>query len=232
MGHGRIRIGLSGWTYSPWRGAFYPEGLRQKDELAFASRVFNAVEINGTFYGLQTPETYGRLAAETPDDFVFAAKGPRLITHVKRLSEPIAPLGNFLASGVLRLGTKLGPILWQFPPNFAFDHAPMAEFLALLPHSPDDAERLARQHGVRLKARAWLKAVHCPPLRHAVEIRHPSFVDPEFIALLRRYDIALVCADTVIWPRLMDLTSDFAYCRLHGSEELYRSGYSDQALDL
>lgn len=231
MRHGDIRIGISGWTYRPWRGAFYPAGLPQKRELAHAGRVFRSIEINGTFYGLQTPAVFARWAEETPEDFLFAVKAPRFITHVKRLRDPLRPLANFLASGVLRLGPKLGPLLWQFPPSFRFDEPLMEAFLALLPHSPADAEALAGRHDDRLKARAWLKADGCPPLRHAVEIRHESFVDPRFAALLRRHDVALVCADTVDWPRLMDVTSDFVYCRLHGSEELYRSGYDASALD-
>ena len=228
---GDIRIGISGWTYAPWRGNFYPDDLAQKNELGFASRRFRSIEINGTFYGLQKPDVFARWAAETPDDFVFAVKAPRFITHIKRLREPEAPLANFLASGVLRLGPKLGPMLWQFPPNFAFEPELLEAFLALLPHDTEAAERCARQHDERLKE-AWLTTDATRPLRHAIEIRHESFRDPAFLALLRRYDVALVCADTVDWPRLMDVTSDFVYCRLHGSTELYRSGYEDAALEL
>jgi uncharacterized protein YecE (DUF72 family) len=192
--------------------------------------VFRAIEVNGTFYGLQRPESFARWAEETPEDFVFAVKAPRFITHVRRLREPLAPLANFLASGVLRLGPKLGPILWQFPPSFQFDGELLRDFLTLLPHEPADAVALAKKHDDRLNGRSWLHADDCPRLRHAIEIRHESFVDPAFVALLRRFDVALVCADTVAWPRLMDLTSDFVYCRLHGDKELYRSGYDDMAL--
>jgi len=231
MPHGDVRIGISGWTYALWRGTFYPDGLPQKQELAHASRVFRAIEINGTFYGLQNPEVFGRWAEATPADFVFAVKAPRYITHQLRLRDPLVPLANFLASGVLRLGPRLGPILWQFPPSFGFDPARMEDFLAMLPHDSKAASELAGRHDGHLKARGWLRADECRRLRHAVEIRHESFVDPAFVALLRRYDVALVCADSVDWPRLMDLTSDFAYCRLHGSQELYRSGYSGAALD-
>jgi uncharacterized protein YecE (DUF72 family) len=231
MRRGDIRIGVSGWTYAPWRGAFYPKGLAQKRELAHASSVFPAIEINGTFYGLQTPDSFARWADETPDDFVFAVKAPRFITHIKRLRDPAIPLANFFASGILRLGRKLGPILWQFPPSFHFDAALLDAFLGLLPHDPEEAGACATLHDDRIKARAWLRPDGVPKLRHAVEIRHDSFRDPAFTALLREHGVALVCADTVEWPRLMDLTSDFVYCRLHGSEELYRSRYEDEALD-
>lgn len=231
MHEGDVRIGISGWTYAPWRGAFYPKGLAQKRELEFASTALRTIEINGTFYGLQRPDVFARWVAQTPDDFVFAVKGPRFITHILRLRDPMVPLANFLASGVLRLGRKLGPILWQFPPTMQFDERLFSNFLAMLPHDADAATACARRHDQHLKARAWLDAKSCPPLRHAVEIRHESFATPAFTALLREHRVALVCADTVKWPRLMDLTADFAYCRLHGSVELYRSGYDSDALD-
>jgi uncharacterized protein YecE (DUF72 family) len=228
---GRIRIGISGWTYKPWRGRFYPEGLPQKRELAYAAGTFDTIEINGTFYGLQRPESFAAWHDQTPDDFVFAIKGSRYITHFLRLREIEAPLANFLASGLLRLGPKLGPILWQFPPWMRFDPARFDAFLRLLPPDTEAALDLARRHDHRLEGRAWLAVDAKRPMRHAVEIRHDSFRDPAFISLLRRHRVALVCADTVDWPRLMDLTADFAYCRLHGSEELYVSGYSDESLD-
>ncbi len=226
-----IRIGISGWAYAPWRGSFYPKGLRQKQELAYASSLFPSIEINGTFYGLQTPEAFHRWAEETPGGFTFAVKAPRFITHIRRLREPAAPLANFMASGILRLGPKLGPILWQFPPNFRFDAEKLEAFLALLPHDTEAAAACAKRHDNKLKARAFARIDSNRPVRHAIEIRHESFRDKAFIELLRKYDVALVCADTVEWPRLMDLTSDFVYCRLHGSQELYRSGYGDKALD-
>lgn len=228
---GKVRIGISGWTYAPWRGRFYPEGLPQKRELSYAADIFSTIEINGTFYSLQRPETFARWADETPDGFVFAIKGSRYVTHLLRLKEVRTPLANFFASGVLRLGPKLGPILWQLPPNFRFDPARIAEFLALLPRDTEAAAALARRHDRRLRSRAWMKTDANRRLRHALEIRHESFVTPAFIELLRAHDVALVCADTVAWPRLMDLTSDFVYCRLHGSEVLYASGYDDAALD-
>ncbi|MBL6616571.1 MAG: DUF72 domain-containing protein [Reyranella sp.] len=227
MRPGKVRIGLSGWTYKSWRGRFYPEGLPRKRELAHVGSIFPTVEINGTFYSMQRPESFGRWRELTPEDFVFAVKGPRFLTHMKRLNDPVAPLGNFIASGVLRLDGKLGPIIWQLPPNFHFDPDKLEAFFRLLPRDTDAAAACGRRHDHRLKARAWLRAgPRRQKLRHALEVRHKSFCVPEFIELLRRHDIALVCADTVDWPLLMDLTSDFVYCRLHGSRELYRSGYN------
>lgn len=226
-----IRIGVSGWTYRPWRGNFYPERLRQRDELAYASRQFNALEINGTFYGMQVPPSFERWAATAPDGFVYAIKGPRYLTHMLKLTKPLAPLANFFASGVLALGDKLGPILWQFPAAVRFDADKFEQFLRLLPRSTTEAARLARHHDHRLRARPHLTPDADRPIRHAIEIRHESFRDPAFIALLRRHNVALVCADTVEWPLLMDLTADFTYCRLHGNTELYNSRYSEAELD-
>lgn len=228
---GRIRIGISGWTYPPWRGVFYPKGLPQQRELEYAAGTFSTIEINGTFYGLQRPSSYADWAARTPADFVFSVKAPRYITHMLKLRGAATPLANFLASGPLALGAKLGPILWQFPPRFAFDPERIAAFLAMLPHDTETAAAIARGHDARLDGRACIVADARRPLRHAFEIRHDGFRSPAFIELLRRHDVALVSADTVAWPRLMDLTSDFVYCRLHGSEELYASGYDDAALD-
>ncbi|MBD8067246.1 DUF72 domain-containing protein [Devosia sp. PTR5] len=228
---GQIRIGVSGWTYAPWRGAFYPQGLAQKKELAFAAATFNALEINGTFYGMQTPKAFRSWAAAVPDNFVFAVKGPRYLTHMLRLKEPQAPLANFLASGPLALGDRLGPLLWQFPERFRFDADRIEAFLAMLPRDTVDAAELARRHDGRLRARADYGDGVRRPVRHAMEIRHESFKDSAFLALLRRYGVALVCADTVDWPLLMDVTADFVYCRLHGSTELYKSAYEPEALD-
>jgi uncharacterized protein YecE (DUF72 family) len=225
------RIGISGWTYPPWRGVFYPAKLRQKDELAYASAQFRTIEINGTFYGTQNPASFLKWFEATPEDFVFSVKAPRFITHVRRLRELKAPIANFLASGVLRLGRKFGPILWQFPPSLKFDENLFSDFFALLPHDTDEAVVLAKGHESRLKKAAWVETDAKRALRHAVEIRHESFRNDAFIKLLRHHNIALVCADTVEWPRLMDVTSDFIYCRLHGSEKLYASGYDSAALD-
>jgi uncharacterized protein YecE (DUF72 family) len=228
---GVARIGISGWSYPPWRGDFYPKGLTQKRELAYASRIFPSIEVNGTFYSLQRPESFVHWAEETPDDFVFAIKGSRYVTHIRRLRDVAAPLANFFASGVLRLGAKLGPFLWQLPPNFRFDAERIDSFLHLLPHDTDAAGALARRHDARIAGRAWTKPLVSMPLRHALEIRHDSFKSPEFIRILRRHNVALVHADTVEWPLLGDLAADFVYCRLHGSEQLYTSGYDDEALD-
>jgi uncharacterized protein YecE (DUF72 family) len=205
--------------------------LPRKRELSFAASQFSSVEINGTFYSLQRPESFASWAAQTPESFVFAVKGPRYITHLRRLKDVEVPLANFFASGVLRLGAKLGPLLWQFPPYFRFDPARLENFFALLPRDTEAAARLARRHDGRMAGRAWTKTDSSRSLQHAIEIRHQSFVVPAFIHLLRSYGIALVCADTVDWPRLMDVTGDLVYCRLHGSEVLYSSGYDDEALD-
>lgn len=228
---GKVRIGISGWTYAPWRGVFYPKGLPQKRELEFAGTQFNSLEINGTFYGMQRPGAFASWADQVPPDFVFAVKAPRYLTHIRRLREVETPLANFIASGLLRLGSKLGPILWQFPPNFRFDAERIEPFLKLLPRDTEAAARIGKRHNDKLKARAWLTVDALRPLRHAFEIRNETFRTREFIELLRQYNVALVCADTVEWPRLMDLTSDFVYCRLHGSEELYASEYDDKSLD-
>jgi len=228
---GRVRIGISGWTYKPWRGVFYPEDLSQKRELEYASRALNSIEINGTFYSLQRPTSFERWAAETPDDFVFSVKAPRFITHMRRLKDVDAPVSNFLASGILNLGQKLGPILWQLPPNFLFKPEILEGFFKLLPHDTEEAAAVARRHDKWMSGRSALDPGTKRPLRHAMEIRHASFATPDFINLLRKYDVALVCADTVEWPRIMDLTSDFMYCRLHGSEVLYASGYDEESLD-
>jgi uncharacterized protein YecE (DUF72 family) len=230
---GRVRIGISGWTYKGWRGKFYPSDLPHKKELAYAASLFSSIEINGTHYSLQRPSSFLKWAEETPDDFVFSVKGSRYITHMLKLRNIEAPLANFFASGLLALGHKLGPILWQFSPRFIFDPEKLDAFFSLLPRTAADAAALARNHDSRLKGRAFTEPIgRSRPIRHAIEIRHDSFRSPEFIALLRRHRIALVCADTVDWPRLMDLTADFVYCRLHGSEVLYTSGYSPADLDL
>jgi uncharacterized protein YecE (DUF72 family) len=230
MRHGDIRIGISGWRYKGWRGVFYPEGLRQKDELPFAAKSFRTVEINGTFYSLQRPEYFTAWRDATPEDFLFAVKGPRFITHMLKLTRAETPLANFFGNGLLALGAKLGPILWQFPPNFRFNPEKLAEFFARLPRDTAAAAKLARKHDHRITGRAWLRTDATRPLRYAMEIRHDSFRCPEFIELLRTHDIALVVADTVEWPLLFDVTADFVYCRLHGSEQLYASGYESPAL--
>jgi uncharacterized protein YecE (DUF72 family) len=222
-----IRVGISGWTYPPWRGSFYPKGLRQKDELRFAAEAFETIEVNGTFYGLQKPDSFASWADQVPAEFVFSIKAPRFITHIRRLRDVALPVANFLASGLLRLGARLGPILWQLPPSLAFDAATIEAFLALLPHDTRAAAKMAADHDARMDGRDWVTTDACRPLLHAMEIRHESFRDARFVALLRQYGVALVCADTPQWPRLADVTADFIYARLHGAEQIYASGYGD-----
>ena len=226
-----IRIGTSGWRYPPWRGVFYPPGLPQRRELEHLSRRMNAVEINGSFYSLQRPERYRAWFDETPENFLFAVKGGRFITHMKQLRDVETALANFYASGVLALGAKLGPFLWQLPPRLRFDPDRLTNFFTLLPRTTTDAAQLAAKHDDKLKGAAYLEPGPRKPLQHALEVRHPSFAEPAAKELLRKHRIALVTADTAgKWPFLEDQTADFAYVRLHGDEELYVSGYSDQAL--
>ncbi len=226
---GRIRVGISGWRYAPWRGVYYPKGLRQADELAFAARQFSTIEINGSFYSLQTPALYRAWYRATPPDFVFAVKGSRFITHMLRLVGVERALANFFASGLLWLGDKLGPLLWQFAPTLPFDGR-FEPFLASLPRDTAEAAALARDHDHRVREPGFGDGKR-RVLRHAVEVRHPSFCVPEFAALLRTYGVALVTADTAgHFPYFEDVTADFVYVRLHGDEELYRSGYSAAAI--
>ena len=228
----RAWVGTSGWRYPPWRGTFYPPGLPQRRELAHQAGLVNSIEINGSFYSLQRPESYRAWAAETPDDFRFAVKGSRYITHLKQLRDVRVPLANFLASGLLALGPKLGPLLWQLPPSLGYNPERLAGFFAQLPRSTGAAAELAARHDERMDGRTLLTTAADRPLRHALEVRHESFRDPAFVALLRAHDVALVVADTAgRWPALLDATSDHVYIRLHGEEELYVSGYDPPALD-
>jgi uncharacterized protein YecE (DUF72 family) len=226
------RIGISGWRYAPWRGSFYPRGLTQARELEYASQRLNSIEINGSFYALQRPESYRRWAQQTPEDFVFSVKGGRFITHMKKLLDVEPALANFFASGVLALGPKLGPVLWQLPPTTAFDPERLNNFLELLPRTSAAAAELAERHEDRLKDRALTVTDADRPLRHALEVRHPSFKTPEFVDLLRRQQVGLVVSDSAQkFPVLEDVTADFVYVRLHGDTELYVSGYGKDALD-
>jgi uncharacterized protein YecE (DUF72 family) len=228
---GRIHIGISGWRYPPWRGVFYPAGLAQKHELEFASRALPTIEINGSFYSLQTPKSYAAWHDATPPGFVFSHKGNRYLTHILRLREVEGPLANIFASGVFNLRGKLGPFLWQFPPSFRFEPEPLEHFFSLLPRDTAQALELARRHEPRMTGKTELRIDQNRPLRHAMEVRHDSFVDPAFVALLRKYGVALVVADAAgKWPYYEDVTADFLYLRLHGEEELYASGYTEEAL--
>ena len=226
-----MRVGISGWRYEPWRGTFYPKDLTQKRELEYASRKLNSIEINGTFYSLQKPASYRRWASETPEDFVFALKGPKYISHQKRLKDVRIPLANFFASGIFLLGKKLGPILWQFPQWEQFEFDRFEEFLELLPKSTGDAAELAAENTIKRSEYRWVEQLFNQKLRYAFEPRHESFFSPEFVKLLRRHNAALVFADMADkWPTSEDVTADFIYIRLHGAEELYASGYSDRQL--
>ena len=204
----RIRVGIGGWVFPPWRGVFYPPGLAQARELEHASRRVTAIEINGTFYGAQKPESFRRWHDQTPDDFVFSVKASRYATHRRELAGAGASVERFITGGVLELGPKLGPILWQFPPSTRFDVADFAAFLALLP------------------AEAGGRA-----LRHVVEIRHQSFADQRFIALLRRHRVAVALIDSDKHPLIADVTSDFVYARLRRSVASEPAGYPPAALD-
>jgi uncharacterized protein YecE (DUF72 family) len=230
---GAIRVGISGWTYPGWRGDFYPAGLPQRAELSYAAERLTSIEINGSFYSLQRPASYAAWRDQTPEDFVFAVKGSRFITHMKRLRDVETPLAHFLASGVLALGPKLGPFLWQLPENLSFDAERLDAFLALLPRSTDEAARLAAHHDAKVpQDRALLTADADRPVRHALEFRSRTFCTDEAFALLRRHGVACVVADTAgRWPRPLEDTADFTYVRLHGDTELYASGYGGDALD-
>jgi uncharacterized protein YecE (DUF72 family) len=229
---GQFRIGISGWRYEPWRGTFYPKKWPQRRELEYASSKVNTIEINGTFYALQRPQSFQAWYAETPEHFMFSVKGGRYITHLRRLQDVKAPLANFFASGVLELREKLGPFLWQLPPSLPYDRERMKTFFELLPRDTRAAAKLAKLHDGKISGSKVSTKVDAErPLRHAVEIRHASFQCAEFVELLRAHDIALVVADTAgKWPLMEDVTSDFMYVRLHGDEQLYVSGYTEPAL--
>jgi len=201
---GQIRIGIGGWTFDPWRGTFYPEGLVQKRELEYASRKLTTIEINGTFYGSQKPSTFAKWHDETPDDFVFSLKAPRFATNRRVLAEAGESVERFLASGVLELKNKLGPINWQFAPTKQFDADDFEAFLDLLPHKVDGRE-----------------------IRHALEVRHESFRDEAFVALARKHGVAIVMAGDSKYPQIADVTAKFVYARVMGTTEQFAQGYDD-----
>jgi Uncharacterized conserved protein len=226
------RIGISGWRFEPWRNVFYPKDLIQKKELFYASRQLNSIEINGTFYATQSPQSFQLWFDETPNDFQFSIKCPRYITHIRRLKDVKTPMANFFASGVLNLRHKIGAFLWQLPPNFRFDEERLEDFFKLLPRTIGEAIELAGyadRYTPTIPAEGLKKNTK---LHHALEVRHASFENPDFIKLLRRYNVALVFADTAgKWPYMEDLTADFIYLRLHGDEEIYKSGYDESTLN-
>ena len=204
----RIRVGIGGWTFAPWRNTFYPTGLVQRRELEYASRHLRAIEINGTYYGAQKPATYAKWAAETPDGFVFSLKAPRYVTESKRLGEAGRGIDGFVFGGLAEFGDRLGPVLWQLAPSRAFDGDDLAAFLDLLP-----------------------RELNGQPMRHVLEVRHPSFLDERYVELARSYRIPTVFTDSPKYPSLADLTGDFAYARLMLSEAHVETGYAPGDLD-
>jgi uncharacterized protein YecE (DUF72 family) len=227
----RIHIGTSGWSYPHWRGVFYPERWPHRRELEYASRRFDSLEINRSFYSLLTPESCRAWYEQTPGGFSFALKGSRFITHNKKLKDVETALANFFASGVLVLEDKTGPIVWQLSERLAFDEDRVAAFFALLPTTTHAAAQLARKHDHRLKRGAYTEVRRSRRLRYAIEPRHESFFTPEFARLARRHGVALVMADSAHWPYTEELTAGFIYARLHGSERTYASKYTDAELD-
>jgi uncharacterized protein YecE (DUF72 family) len=254
---GRTVIGISGWRYAGWRGSFYPKGLAQRRELEYVGERLDSVEVNGTFYSLQRPESFRRWQTEVPPGFVFAVKGGRYITHMLRLRGVEGALANYFAQGVLALGDGLGPVLWQLPERVAFDADELGAFFALLPRTLGEARALAQHHDARLDGRAWLElgdpspAAHdadddfdrgsthpvaavdpARPIEHCLEVRHPSFESDAAMQALRDAGVGLVIADTAgRFPEPREVTSGIVYIRLHGAEELYTSGYDDALLE-
>lgn len=230
---GRVRVGVSGWSYPRWRGDFYPRGLPQRAELGYAAERFGTVEVNGSFYSLQRPTTYAGWREAVPGDFVLALKGGRFITHQKKLRDVEVPLANFWASGPLALGPTLGPVLWQLPASLRFDAERMASFFDLLPRSTAEAARAAEGHDDKVpEDRALTTSERDLPVHHVLEARHPSFAEPDALALLRDHGIGCVVADSGgVWLEIDAVTSDVVYVRLHGHTELYTSGYAPASLD-
>ncbi|MGH7482324.1 MAG: DUF72 domain-containing protein [Longimicrobiales bacterium] len=226
----RVRVGVSGWTYEGWAGAFYPAPLANARRLEYASRAFGSIEVNATFYRLQRPETFADWRRRTGPDFVFAIKGSRFLTHNKKLGDVDAPLANFFAQGLLRLEEKLGPILWQLPASARFDADRLRTFIAALPRDTAAAAKLARGHDARLDGRAWTDIERKRRIRHAFEVRHPSFLDEEFVRIARDAGVAIVASHARDWPYIEELTAGFVYVRLHGPGTLYASGYAPRAI--
>jgi uncharacterized protein YecE (DUF72 family) len=230
---GSIHVGVSGWSYDGWRGDFYPADLPRRRWLGYVAERMTSVELNGSFYSLQRPSTYRAIVEQTPAGFPVAVKGGRFVTHLKRLRDVEVPLANFFASGVLLLGDRLGPVLWQLPRTLAYDAELVESFLALLPRDHEAAADLAARHDDKLaEGRAVTEAKVSRPLRHVLEPRHPSFGASDAVAHLRGHDVALVLSDSPgAWPCFDEDTTDLRYVRLHGRTELYASGYAPPSLD-
>ncbi len=205
---GNIYVGVGGWTFEPWRGVFYPKGLPHARELNYAGQHLTSIEINGTFYRTQTPATFRKWASEVPDGFVFAVKGVRYVTNRRVLAEAEKSLTIFLDSGVIELGERLGPLIWQFQPTKKFDPDDFEKFLTLLP---------AKHRGVNL--------------RHVVEVRHDSFCTAEFVALARKHSVAICYSEHDTYPEIADITADFIYARLQKGKDSVTTGYPAKALD-
>jgi uncharacterized protein YecE (DUF72 family) len=215
----KVHVGMSGWVFPEWRRRFYPKGLPQRRELEFASHQLRTIEINGTFYSLQTVESYQRWYQQTPDDFIFSLKGPKFITQSLKLANAEGALANFFASGVLALGKKLGPVLWQLPPSVKYDPKLLTDFFKLLPTDTAQAIKLAKKTDAHFKRVPFLKAAKKMKIRHAIEVRNQSFKDNEkaFLALLRKFNVAIVITDSAEgWPYFDQPTADFIYARLQG----------------
>jgi len=208
MTSGSIRAGIGGWIFEPWRGTFYPEGLSKTKELEYAGQHLQTIEINSTYYGTQKPATFAKWASQVPDGFVFSVKGNRFVTNRRVLAEAGESIERFIKSGIAELGDRLGPLIWQFAPTKKFDADDFGAFLDLLPK---------KESGL--------------PLRHAVEVRNPSFIDPDFIALARQKDVAVVYAEHFEYPEIADVTADFVYARLQKGDDAIETAYPAKALD-
>lgn len=226
---GRIRVGVSGWNYDEWRGCFYPEELPPDQELPTMAASFDTVEVNGTFYRLTDPGSVRSWYESTPYDFRFAVKGSRYITHTKRLADVDSALANFFASGLLDLRHKLGPVLWQLPPSMEFEADRIDGFLASLPHDTDSASELARRHDDRV-GEVTYGSEDNHRMRHVLEFRHESFLDPALVGIARDHGVALALSQSSEWPHTEEVTAGFVYIRLHGPGELYSSPYGENRL--
>lgn len=228
----RFHVGMSGWTFPGWRGGFYPKGLAQKKELEYSSRQVTSIEINGTFYRIQKPESFQSWYEITPDDFVFSLKAPQFITHIRRLKEVETAVANFLASGMFRLKQKLGPILWQFPPSLSLKDDRFEKFIQMLPKDVASAGKLAKKHSDWMKGKTETSTKGVSPIRHAFEFRHPSFFNKDFLQFMQAHGVAIVFAHGGNKDLFVDIpTTDFVYCRMHGEGKDYKKGYPKKTLE-